>query len=127
MHFLYVTSESTFRIAIQKGPPLSRGGVIALSHRVTHQPLVSVSDADGDGVLDALSYSRLDASGTRLLTMVDYDLDGQLDVRSNPAGCDEIWHREQWHRIEVRNERPGIVLGGQFLELSMANNRLSIP
>jgi len=125
---MYVTTDSTFRIAIQKGPPTSWGGVVALFDRVTHLPLLAASDANGDGLIDAVSYSRLDASGTRLLTFVDYDLDGQLDLRSNVvSGYDEIWYMEQWHRIEVRDGRHGILLGGEFVELSTTNNRLTVP
>ena len=128
LHSLFVTTDSTFRITIQKGPPTKWGGSIALFHRETHLPLLGASDADGDGALDAVSYSRLDASGTRLLTFVDYDLDGQLDLRSSDVpGYDELWHLGQWHRIEVRNERPGILLEGEWVELSLANNRFTVP
>jgi len=125
---MYVTSDSTFRIVIQKGPPTYWGGTIALFDRVTHLPLLGASDQNGDGLLDAVSYSRLDASSTRLLTFWDYDLDGQIDMRSGVVpGYGEIWYREQWHQIELRDGRAGIVLGGEFVELPTANNRLTVP
>jgi hypothetical protein len=123
-----VTAPDIFAVIVEKGRPMSTGGGLSISHRDSGQPLLSVSDTNGDGALDALTYSKVDERGERLIDVVDYEFDGQPDLRMNLAErYSEVWHVDRWHRIENRNGLRGIVLNGEFVELKRENNRFVVP
>ena len=125
---LSVTADGTFRASVEKGRSISAGGGVAIFHRDSGQPLLSTGDSDGDGSLDALSYATVDQDGKVLVQVTDYEADGQPDIRINFAeSYVELWHLDRWHRVENRNGRRGVVLDGDFVELSRENNRLIIP
>jgi hypothetical protein len=125
---LSVSADGTFRAIVEKGRPSSQGGGAAILHRDSGAPMLSASDADGDGLLDGVSYSRMDENGKTLLTVIDYEADGQADLRMHFADSfTEIWHNDRWYRIERREDRRGITLNGVFVELERRNNRLVVP
>ena len=94
-----VTADGMFRAGVEKGRPISAGGGVAIVHRDSGQPILSVADADGDGALDGLSYATVDDDGKVVVQVTDLN----------------------------RNGRRGVVLSGEFVELKRENNRLIIP
>ena len=123
-----LTAPGVFGVIVEKGRPMSTGGGLAISHRVSGQPILSVGDTNGDGALDALTYSKVDEHGERLLDVVDYEADGQPDLRINlTERYSEVWHVDRWYRIEDRYGRRGISLNGAFVELRRENNRFVVP
>jgi hypothetical protein len=125
---LSVSAPGAFRAVVEKGRPSSQGGGTALLHRDSGEPMLSASDADGDGLLEGVTYSKMDENGKTLLTVIDYEVDGQADLRIHFAdGFTEVWHVDRWYRIERRDGRRGITLNGAFVELEQRNNRLVVP
>jgi hypothetical protein len=75
-----------------------------------------------------MEYSSVDASGKAVMTVIDYEADGQADFRMNIAkGYNEIWHIDRWYRLEKRDAATGIVLNGAFIVLKRENNRFIVP
>ena len=125
---LSVTSSDTFKVTVEKGRPMSTGGGIGIFHRQTGTPMLAVSDQNGDGRLDLLTYDVLDEDGKSVVSVVDYEADGQLDLRINfEAHYFELWHIDRWYRAETRDGVRGIVMDGRFVELQRQGNRWIVP
>jgi hypothetical protein len=123
-----LTAPGVFGVLVEKGRPMSTGGGVSISHRASGQPILSVGDTNGDGALDVLTYSKVDKDGRSLLDVVDYEVDGQPDLRIHFAErYSEVWHVDRWYRVENREGRRGIVLNGVFVELKRENNRFVVP
>lgn len=128
MQLLSVTAADVFKVTIEKGRPMSAGGGVGIFHRKAGTPMLAVADGNNDGRIDSLEYSVLGIDGETLLTVVDYEADGQSDLRiSFENGYFEIWHIDRWYRAETRNGRPGIVIEGEFVELKRGDNRWIVP
>lgn len=129
MELLSVTGDDVFQVVIEKGRPRSStGGGVGIFHRRTGAPMLSVGDGDGDGRLDSLTYSVLDENGNATLDIVDYEADGQPDIRIHLMDhYFEIWHIDRWYRTETRDERRGIVVDGEFVELRRTDGRWIVP
>jgi hypothetical protein len=124
MTLLFASADGLFQVAVEKGRQSPTSGGVAVFHRETGQPMLSVGDTDGDGIFDVLEYSVLDEYGEGLLTVIDYEADGQPDLRMNFAEeYNEIWHSNRWYRVEKREGQQGIVVDGEFLELTIERNR----
>ena len=125
---LNVSADGVFRVAMEKGRPQSSGGGLAIFHRDSGWPILSVGDSDGDGALDGLSYATVDKDGKVILEVIDYEADGQADMRIHFVDhYSELWHADRWYRVENREGRRGIVLDGVFVEVKRENNRLVVP
>jgi hypothetical protein len=125
---LSVTAADVFKVSVEKGRPMSTGGGVGIFHRETGTPMVSIGDRDGDGRIDILTYAVLDANGQAVLDVVDYEADGQPDMRINfKDHYFEIWHVDRWYRAETRDGRRGIVVDGEFVELERGDNRWIVP
>lgn len=123
-----VTADGGFTTVVEKGRPTSVGGALAMFHRQSGLPILSVADADGDGRLDGLTYTSVDADGKATLSVTDYEADGQLDLRINFVDrYTELWHGDRWYRMEMRDGRRGIVKDGAFVELQRRDNRYYVP
>ena len=123
-----VTADDVFKVTIEKGRPMSTGGGVGIFHRDTGTPMVTVGDRNGDGLVDILTYAVLDESGQAVLDVVDYEADGQPDMRVNFRDhYFEIWHIDRWYRTESRDGRRGIVIDGEFVELQREDNRWVVP
>lgn len=124
---LEITSPGVFRTMVEKGRPSgSLGGSTGAFHRDSGEPLFSAWDADGDGRLDGIQYSAVDEKGKTQVTVIDYDADGQSDLRLH-SDYGEIWHVDRWYRIEKRGSLRGVMLDGEFVELEHAGNRPFVP
>lgn len=125
---LSVTADDVFNVSIEKGRPMSTGGGVGIFHRETGTPMVSISDRNGDGRIDILTYAVLDENGQAVLDVVDYEADGQPDMRINFRDhYFEIWHVDRWYRAETRDGRRGIVVDSEFVELQRGENRWVVP
>ena len=126
MALLNVTADEMFRVGVEKGRDgMSRGGGVALFHRKTGQPMLVAGDRDGDGRIDVVEYDVLDETGEIAMSVVDYEADGQPDMRVNfKEHYFEIWSVDRWYRVEKRDGRQGIVVNGDFVELEKRGERL---
>ena len=125
---LSVTADDVFKVGIEKGRSMSTGGGVGIFHRDTGTPMVTVGDRNGDGLVDMLTYAVLDENGQAVLDVVDYEADGQADMRINfKEHYFEIWHIDRWYRTESRDGRRGIVIDGEFVELQRGENRWVVP
>jgi hypothetical protein len=125
---LGITAPGVFRTIVEKGRPSYQGGSTGVFHRDSGEPMLSAWDADGDGRLDGIEYSLMDESGAARLTVVDYEADGQLDLRMHlDERYAEIWHIDRWYRIETHGVQRGVMLNGEFVELERQGNRPIVP
>jgi hypothetical protein len=123
--YLEITASEIFRVGVEKGRAMSTGGSVGAYHRDTGKPMFVAADENGDGLIDLISYYVLDESGeNNVLNVIDYEADGQADMRINFAESYwEMWHGDRWHRPEERDGVRGIVVNGNFLEIEMVDNR----
>jgi len=125
---VFVTAPGVLKAAVEKGVPPTMGGGIEVFHRDSGTPLVSLMASAGDGSLNYMEYSNADASGKVVMTVIDYEADGQADFRMNFAkGYNEIWCVDRWYRLEKRGGASGIILNGVFTVLKRENNRFIVP
>jgi hypothetical protein len=125
---LIVTGNVPFEVNVADGTSTTRGSGIGVSHAMSGRSMMTMSDQDGDGQMDILTYSVIDAEGAASVQVIDYELDGQPDVRLHfPDGSLEIWHLDRWHPAEERDGQRGITVDGQFLALARENNRWIVP
>jgi hypothetical protein len=123
-----VTAPGVLKAVVEKGVPPTIGGGVAVFHRDSGTPLVSLMASTGDGTLTYIEYSNVDASGKVVMTVIDYEADGQADFRMNFAnGYNEMWHVDRWYRLEKRDGANGIVLNGAFTALKPEKNRYMVP
>jgi hypothetical protein len=117
-----------FKVAVEKGRSAPASGGIALLHPASGMPMVSASDQDGDGRIDILTYGIVDEDGEHLLDVIDYEADGQADLRMNfRENYFELWHDERWHRGVVRDGVRGVVVDGEFQPVERSDKRLIVP
>lgn len=89
--------------------------------------MLTVADENGDGRIDVLTYSVLNDDGEAIRDVIDYDANGQADLRIHfDEDFAEIWHSERWYRIENRDGVRGINVQGAFTEVRNIDNRLTI-
>jgi len=125
---LSVAAPGVFRTLVEKGRPSSQGGSSGIYHRDTGEQMLGAWDSDGDGRLDGVEYSTMDENGKPRLHVIDYEADGQLDLRMHlDDGYTEIWHVDRWYRIEKRGNQRGVTLNGEFVELERQGNRPVVP
>jgi hypothetical protein len=126
---LEITSPGVFRTMVEKGRSSgSLGGSTGAYHRNSGERLFAAWDADGDGRLDGLDYSVVDENGKTRLVVIDYEADGQLDLRLHfDEGYNEIWHVDRWYRVEKRGDQRGVILDGEFVELERQGDRPVVP
>jgi len=124
-----VRAADMFRVAIESGRPgMSLGGGVGVFHRESGTPMMSFGDVDGDGLIDVLEYYVLDQNGNTKMSVTDYELDGQPDLRIHfEEQYFEIWHADRWYRVAEQNGRRGIFIDGAFIELRRENNRWIVP
>jgi hypothetical protein len=126
---LTVTAPGVLRVSVEKGREgISKGGGVLIAHRDSGKPLLTAGDTDGDGRIDVLTYSVYDEGGGHVLDVIDYEADGQADMRIHfRDNFFELWHDGQWRRVEKRGEQRGILLNGKFVQLLRGNNRWIVP
>ena len=123
-----VSAPGAFKTQVVSGiaPTVENG--VSIYQRDSGTPLLSLSDVNGDGRPDLLSYSNVDANGQVTMSSTDYDMDGQPDIRINfSEHYFEIWHADRWYRVENRAGRRGIVVDKKFVELRNEKNRWYVP
>lgn len=121
---LIIEADGVFKVGVEKGRPMSAGGGVGIFHRATGVPILSVGDQSGDGRFDILSYSVIGKDGKAISEVVDYDADGQADLRLHFDGRRaEIWYDERWHEIEERDGQRGISVDGDFKAVENTGDR----
>jgi hypothetical protein len=125
---VFVSAAGSFKAQVVKGvAPTVKNGV-TIYHRDSGKPLLTLSDSDGDGRPDSVTYSKMDSQGVVTLEATDFDMDGQADLRFTFAEhYFEVWHADRWYRVETRDGRRGIVMDGRFVELRKDKSRYIVP
>ena len=98
---LMVTGSVPFKVIVTDGTTTTPGSGISVSHAVSGRSMMTMSDQDGDGQMDIVTYSVLDSEGAATVQVIDYEADGQPDVRLHfRDGALEIWHLDRWDLAE---------------------------
>jgi hypothetical protein len=127
LQMLLIKADGIFTVGVEKSRAMSTGGGVGIFHRETGTPMVSLGDTSGDGRLDIISYTVVDQQGQAVLDIIDYEADGQADLRLHlGGGTSEIWHNERWYDLEQRGGVRGIVVDGEFRETRNVDNRLVV-
>lgn len=122
-----IDADDLFKVVIEKGRSMSTGGGVGIYHRDTGAPILTTGDRDGDGALDIVSYTVANDRGEAVREVVDYDADGQLDLRVHfEQDYAELRHQEQWYRIEEQDGVRGITVEGVFREVRSADGRPTV-
>jgi hypothetical protein len=87
-----------------------------------------VGKRDSGTRLDSLHYTAVDDAGNPVLEVIDYEMDGQLDLRMHygSPGYAEIWHVDRWLRIERSANGSGVYINGQFKKVVSEDGRLHV-
>lgn len=123
-----VAAEETFEVFVEKGRRSSIGGSVAIRHRESGRPMLAAADRSGDGRIDIIARTIVDDSGEAVMDVIDYEADGEPDLRVHldEQGHAELRHGDDWYRLEKRGERRGIVIDGEFREVRVVDNRLTV-
>ena len=124
-HFFNVSNPNSvsINIGIDSNPKNSNGA--AIFQKKSGQPYVSVNDTDGDGVLDFLTYSVLNAEGELILSVEDFGMDGQADFKLNfLTGEAWVFWENEWRQAIGSNSERYIVVNEQRITLKDALDRL---
>jgi hypothetical protein len=126
---LIVTAAGNLKAQVVKGiSGTALGGGVTLYQRQSGTPMLMAGDNDGDGTLDFITYTVVDGNGDAVLEVVDYEADGQADMRMHfKEGKWELWHADRWHVVEKRDGVSGLVLNGRFSPLRKEGNRYVAP
>jgi hypothetical protein len=84
-------------------------------------PIVNLQDWDHDGSFDRLFYTVLDKDGNIKVEVFDLDLDGVPETKFIHVQKGKIevyaWIEEGWHKVEKREGKPGVSIGGTWKEI----------
>ncbi|XQW86573.1 hypothetical protein ACOYR1_07580 [Thalassotalea piscium] len=124
-HFFNVSNPNSVSINIGIDSNSKKSYGAAIFQKNSGQPYVSVNDTDGDGVLDFLTYSVLNAEGVLILSVEDYGMDGQADFKLNLVTGEAwvFWNSEWREAIGANNERY-ISVNGRKITLKDALDKL---
>jgi hypothetical protein len=121
---LWAASEDTFSVGMERQRAGALGGGIGVFHRESMTPMLTASDRDGDGRIDFIEYWVLDETGEEVTAVMDYEADGQADVRLHRGESSyELWFEDRWYRTEMREGVRGIVVQDRFREIKNIDNR----
>lgn len=109
-HSLFISNQKTMNVSVSVDDNKENSNGVSIYQKNTGQSYVSVSDSDGDGVLDFITYSILDKDGKLLSSVEDFGMDGQIDFKIDfiKKTAWVFWENE-W-RESVREE------GGAFIQ-----------
>ncbi|OIQ44580.1 MAG: hypothetical protein BM565_13840 [Gammaproteobacteria bacterium MedPE] len=109
-HSLFISNQKTMNVSLSVDDNKENSNGVSIYQKNTGQSYVSVSDSDGDGVLDFITYSILDKDGKLLSSVEDFGMDGQIDFKIDfvKKTAWVFWENE-W-RESVREE------GGAFIQ-----------
>ena len=98
----------------------SRGETgLSIFQKGTGKPYLSLLDVDSDGVADLLTYEVLDAEGQRLMSVEDYGMDGQIDLKIDYVTPSiHVFYQGQWREGVRRNERTEFLIDESWIPLS---------
>lgn len=104
-------------LAVESNEDNSYG--VDIFQKSSGKPYVSVTDVNGDGVLDILTYDVLSVEGELLLTVEDYGMDGQADFKIDfKTGQTWVYWRNQWREAKGENSNKFILIDQQRLPLA---------
>jgi hypothetical protein len=123
------------RVSVRDVPQLDIGidrgagtiGVAIVDAR-TQENLLSVGKRDSQGRLDSLRYTVVDDAGNPQLEVIDYEMDGQADVRmhyGSPSYA-EVWYADRWFRVQRNGNAHGVYVNGQFRRVRSEGGRLRV-
>ncbi len=109
-HSLFISNQKTMNVSLSVDDNKENSNGVSIYQKNTGQSYVSVSDSDGDGVLDFITYSILDKDGKLLSSVEDFGMDGQIDFKIDFVKKTAwVFWENKW-RESVREE------GGVFIQ-----------
>lgn len=106
-------------------------GVVGLGvfQKQTGSPVLTLRDADNDGVFDLLTYSSLSASGELLVDVEDYGMDGQPDfILNHQESSASVFVDGEWHNVDgVGTDQVSVMIGNERVALKDVLEKLGRP
>ena len=106
-------------------------GAVSLGvfQKETGSPVLTLRDADNDGVFDLLTYSSLSESGETLIDVEDYGMDGQPDFILNYQDSSAIVFVDgKWHEVDgVGTDDVTVLIGNERVALKDVITTLGRP
>ena len=97
-----------------------------INDQLNSSPRICVSDFDGDGIYDRLSYTAFDNEGRAVVDIVDFTLNGQPDlkiVHEGEKSTSFAWLKDAWHRIDKHGKQPGVIIDGQWKPIFISEGK----
>ena len=93
---------------------------IGIFQRETGSPVLTLRDADNDGVFDLLTYTSLSATGEALVDVVDYGMDGQPDhILNFQVPSASVFVDGRWHEVDgVGTENVTVEIDGRRVSVT---------
>lgn len=90
---------------------------IELRQRDKKDTYLFVVDYDGDGIMDHLSYTVLDSSGSPVKIVDDYGMDGQADYKHDiKTGETSVFYQGKWHT--TKRDEQDLIIGGKPISIN---------
>ena len=107
----------TIIVSVDKDKVKSNG--VGIMQRSTGKPYVDLSDENGDGVFDFISYSVLNEDGKWLFEVVDYGMDGQAEYKLDLITSKQWAYAEGvWNEVKQESGSSYIEIEKQKILLS---------
>lgn len=85
---------------------------------------VHVWDRDNNGSYEYLSYTYYDGNKEPLGKVIDFQRDGQLDMKIQfKSHSRSIWFKETWHPLHEKNNNEYINIDGHFVPVKYVGGR----
>lgn len=85
----------------------------------------NITDKDGDGHLDDISYAVFHENGEELYRVLDMNWDGQPDMQTQSTGDESIrlWFNGAWHNTVRKGNRNGLIIDGTWTKVKHVNGK----
>ena len=102
---------------------------IGVFQKETGSPVLTLRDANNDGVFDLLTYSSLSESGETLVDVEDYGMDGQPDFILNyQESSAAVYVDGEWHNVDgVGTDQVTVLIGNERVTLKDVLTKLGRP
>ncbi len=99
-------STDAYMVLREDSGEVYRSDASSISIMENFDLILSIDDTDNDGVSDRMSYDNRRYDGDRRLSVIDFNIDGQPDLRTLelPDGSKrhDVWAENTWHHVNFK-------------------------